>query len=342
MRVLVIGGTNFIGPPVVAELVKRGHDVTVFHRGEHERDLGGVAHIHGDRAQIEGFRPQFERLAPDVVLDMAPMSGADAEAVLAACRGIARRAVAISSVDVYRAYGRLHGSEPGPVEPMPLTEDSPMRERLYPYRGERGGRFDDYDKIPAERAYMSDEELQGTVLRLPAVHGEGDYQHRLFLEVARFDAKRPFILLQEDTLEWRWPRAYVGNVAHAIALAVTDDRAAGRTYNAPVDPPLTQLEWTHACARIAGWDGEIVPAPKDALPERLRSPNNHEQDVVVDDARIRRELGYEDVVEPDQGIRRAMAWERSNPPEGAGRWLDFDAEDRVYAAVHGGAGMNQP
>ncbi len=216
---------------------------------------------------------------------------------------------------------------------MPLTEEAPLRGRLYPYRGERGGRFDDYDKIPAEQAYMSDGELPGTVLRLPAVHGEGDYQHRLLMEVAHFDAKRPFILLQDDTLGWRWPRAYVGNVAHAIALAVTDDRAAGRIYNAPVDPPLTQLEWTQACARVAGWQGEIVAAPKDTLPERLRSPNNHEQSMVVDDARIRRELGYEDAVDPDEGIRRAMAWERANPPDGLERWLDFDAEDRAYAAI---------
>jgi 2-dehydro-3-deoxygluconokinase len=52
--------------------------------------------------------------------------------------------------------------------------------------------------------------------------------------------------------------------------------------------------------------------------------------------RIRRELGYEDVVEMEEGVRRAMAWERANPPEGATRWLDFEAENRAYASVRGG------
>lgn len=39
MRVLVIGGTRFIGPPVVKSLVEHGHEVTVFHRGETEINL---------------------------------------------------------------------------------------------------------------------------------------------------------------------------------------------------------------------------------------------------------------------------------------------------------------
>ncbi|MDP9235840.1 MAG: NAD-dependent epimerase/dehydratase family protein [Chloroflexota bacterium] len=219
MRVLVIGGTNFIGPAVVVRLFAAGHHLTVFHRGGAAEDpVAHVSHVHGDRGTIDEFRADFARFAPDVVLDMAPMSGDDANGVMRACRGIAKRAVAISSVDVYRAYGRLHRSEPGPVEPVPLTEGSPLREQLYPYRGERNGKLDGYDKIPVEQAVMSDAELPGTVIRLPAVHGERDYQHRLFMELARMDASRPAILVQQDQMQWRWSRSYVGNCADAIAL----------------------------------------------------------------------------------------------------------------------------
>ena len=91
---------------------------------------------------------------------------------MSAVRRITKRVVAISSADVYRAYGRLHGSEPGATEPVPLTEDAPLRERLYPYRGEFGGRLDDYDKIPVERAFSSEPDVRCTILRLPAVYGE--------------------------------------------------------------------------------------------------------------------------------------------------------------------------
>lgn len=39
MRILIIGGTNFIGPPVVCQLGAMGHEVTVFHRGKTKAEL---------------------------------------------------------------------------------------------------------------------------------------------------------------------------------------------------------------------------------------------------------------------------------------------------------------
>ena len=50
MRILTIGGTRFFGRAFVEEAARRGHEVTVFHRGESEpADLAGVDHLHGDR-----------------------------------------------------------------------------------------------------------------------------------------------------------------------------------------------------------------------------------------------------------------------------------------------------
>jgi nucleoside-diphosphate-sugar epimerase len=39
MKVLIIGGTNFIGPPVVRRLTDLGHQVAVFHRGQTDADF---------------------------------------------------------------------------------------------------------------------------------------------------------------------------------------------------------------------------------------------------------------------------------------------------------------
>jgi nucleoside-diphosphate-sugar epimerase len=338
MRVLVLGGTNFIGPPVVERLREAGHDVTLFHRGENESDsLSDVPHIHGDRAQLDDFAEDFRRLSPDVVLDTAPMFERDAVAAMRVFRGVARRIVAISSSDVYRAYGRLHGSEPGPIEPVPLTEDAPLREKLYPYRGQRGGRMDDYDKIPVERAVMSAPDLPGTVLRLPAVHGERDYQHRLFMEVARIDAKRPALLVSESESSWRWARAYVGNVADAIVLAATNERAARRVYNVAEPRTPTQIEWLRDVGRIAGWPGDVVVVPDELMPPSPSGvANNYAQPMVVDSTRIREELGYAERVSWDEGIARAIAWERAHPPERVNpKWVDFAAEDAALARLRG-------
>jgi len=54
MKALVIGGTGPTGPYLVEGLIKRGYDVTIFHRGTHEIDLPeGVGHIHGDPHFLE-------------------------------------------------------------------------------------------------------------------------------------------------------------------------------------------------------------------------------------------------------------------------------------------------
>jgi nucleoside-diphosphate-sugar epimerase len=336
MRILLLGGTVFIGAHVARRLLERGHDVTLFHRGEHEpADLGDASHIHGDRANVAEFASEFRQLQPDAVVDMRPMAERDATGVVAAVRGATRRIVAVSSVDVYRAYGRLHGSEPGPVEPLPIAEDSPLRERLFPYRGERADAdFEDYDKIPVERVYLGDNEIAGTVVRLPAVHGEGDYQHRLLMELLRFDAGRPFVLYPAEAGRWVWPRAYAGNVAEAIVRAAVDERAAGRVYNAPCDPPLTQPEWLRRAGEIAGWRGEVIGVRSADLPSHLAQPANYAQSMVIDGARIRAELGYEDRFTTEEGVARAIDWERAHPPKRMQpEWTDFSLDDAALAAA---------
>ena len=332
LRVLIIGGTRFIGPPVVRRLLAAGHRVAVFHRGETEAGLPpAVEHLHGDRARLADFADQLHALLPDVVIDMTAYTEQDAKTAGAALRGVARRLVVLSSQDVYRAYGRLHRKEPGPPEPVPFAEDAPLREQLYPYRGTGRG-LDDYEKILVEREVAAHAILPATILRLPMVYGEGDYQHRLLLELKRMDDRRPAILLEEQFASWRWTRAYVENVVAAIALAANDVRATGRTYNVGDADALSYGDWLRAIGRLAGWAGELVVLPNGRLPAKLKPPDgDYQQHLVADTSRIRRELDYVEPVPLDEALSRTIAWERANRPEGASRLLDYAAEDAALA-----------
>jgi nucleoside-diphosphate-sugar epimerase len=337
MRILIIGGTRFSGPHVVRRLVDMGHQIALFHRGKTEADLPkGVKRILGDRRNLSDFSDEFGRFAPEVVLDVIPATEQDARIVMSTFKDMAQRVIAVSSQDVYRAYGRLIGIEPGVPEPVPLTEDSPLRQKLYPYRdrAKPGSREYDYEKILVEQVFMGDPELPGTILRFPMVYGPGDSQHRLFPYLKRMDDNRPVILLEKGMAGWRWTKGYVENIAAAIVLAVTDQSAAGRIYNLGEEESLSEAEWVRAIGVAAGWNGKVVTPPKERLPAHLLSDVNTDQHLVVDTTRIRRELGYREPVSRDEALRRTVAWERAHLPDKIDpKMFDYAAEDALLAEL---------
>jgi nucleoside-diphosphate-sugar epimerase len=316
----------------VRRLAGAGHEVVVFHRGLTEPDLPeDVGRITGDRKDLESFTGELWRFAPEVVLDMIPMNEDEATNLVGVFEGVSRRVVAVSSQDVYRAYDRVTSRDPGPPDQIPLTEDAPLRERFYPY--EREG-VKDYEKILVERVVMGAPGLPGTILRLPAVYGPGDYQHRLFEYVRRMDDGRPAILLGEAMASWRWTHGYVEDVASAIVLAVTDERAAGRVYNVGEQDPPSWTEWVREIGRAAGWDGEVVAVPGDRLPEHLDWGLDTEQHWVTDTTRIRQELGYREEISRQEALRRTVEWERAHPPRNADPGsFDYAAEDVALAGM---------
>jgi nucleoside-diphosphate-sugar epimerase len=335
MRVLVIGGTQFIGPYVVRRLSRDGHEVAVFHRGQTEAKLPrDVRHIHGDRADMAQFVEEFRAFAPEVVLDMRALTESDIRHTVDAVRGIARRLVAISSMDVYHAYGILTGFEMGPVQPMPLTEDSPVRSKLFLYRGTQNSRLpdvDNYDKLMVERVVLGNEDLPGTVLRLPVVYGPGDGQHRLWPYLKRMDDGRSVILLGERAATRRFARSYVDNVAAAVALTVADDRAAGRIYNVSEPESLTEADWIAQIAKRVSWDGQIVTLPDGEMPEHLRESGEIEQEMVADSTRIREELGFKEEIGREDALDQTIAWERESPPPHDPARFDYAEEDAALA-----------
>lgn len=341
MQIVIIGGTRFIGPFVVKRLHAQGHEVTLFHRGKSKAALpDDIKQMYGDRNNLTDFQNEFKKIKPDVILDMIPITEEHAQQVMMAFKNITQRIVAISSQDVYRAYGILLGKEDG-LEPILLTEDAPVRQKLYPYRGEKPRAeddpqkiLDDYDKIPIEKTVMSDTELPGTVLRLPMVYGPEDYQHRLFEYLKRMDDKRPAIILDKGLADWRSSNGYVENVADAIALAVTSEHAKSRIYNVAEPDNPTIAQWVTMIGKIAGWHGEVVIVARDELPESLVPGFNTDQHLAVDTTRIRKELGYGEAVPLDEALARTIAWERENPPSKIRpEQFDYKAEDKVLKGL---------
>ena len=150
--------------------------------------------------------------------------------------GITGRIVALSSQDVYRAYGVLLGLDEGPPQELPLTEESELRTKP-PYSPEHARKMqsifswldEEYDKVRVERVLRGSTETPVAILRLPMVYGPGDPLHRLYPILKRIDDGRTTLIVDGNVADIHSPRGCVEDVAHAIVLATLSDKAAGRT-----------------------------------------------------------------------------------------------------------------
>jgi nucleoside-diphosphate-sugar epimerase len=149
MRLLMLGGTEFVGRAVVTSALARGWDVTVFHRGRHAAPEG-VTELLGDRTDEGGLATLADAEGGwDVVVDTwsaAPAAVRDAARLLA---GRVGRYVYVSSSSVY-TWPQTAGYD----ENAPVVDASPdAGEVPYP-EAKRGGELAVLDAFGEERSLL--------------------------------------------------------------------------------------------------------------------------------------------------------------------------------------------
>ena len=105
LRILILGGTGFIGPHQVRYAVARGHKVTLFNRGRTNpglfKGVSGIEERIGDRAPNPGNYDALKTGEWDVVIDNPTTRPRWVREAAAAVRGRAGQYVFISTISVY-------------------------------------------------------------------------------------------------------------------------------------------------------------------------------------------------------------------------------------------------
>src|SRR5262245_49690014 len=117
-------------------------------------------------------------------------------------------------------------------------------------------------------------------------------------------------------------------------------RAANRIYNLGEGDAISESQWAHSIGQAAGWGGDVVAVPEDALPQSMREPYRWEQHLVAEMGRFRKELSYEEETPRQEALRRAIEWGRANPPSEIDlKRFDYAAEDVALKRIppQGGA-----
>lgn len=321
----MIGGTGPTGVPIVRGLVERGWKVTILHRGEHETDEtpAAVEHAHLDPYNDAQLRDALAGATHDLVVAMYGRLRRIAELTSGRCD----RFVSVGGVPAYRGW-----MNPWLPMPTPVAEDAPLVRN--PEDDEKGYRI-----VRTEEAVF-EHHPRATHFRYPYVYGPRQLVPREWLIVRRvLDGRRRIVVADEGlTLHHH---GYTENLAHAVLLAVDQpDAAAGKTFNAGDEDVLTVRQVIEVTAGALGHDLEIVSMPYGlATPARPLLAQPLPTHRVLDLARVKRDLGYHDLVAPRDALAHTARWLADHRPEPGGMEetvltdpFDYDAEDRLIDA----------
>jgi 2'-hydroxyisoflavone reductase len=247
MRILMLGGTGFVGRAVVEDALAHGHEVTIFSRGRSGAALfPQVPRLIGDRDSDD-----YSALASgswDAVVDSSGYVPRQVDNAMNALGDRVGRYVFVSSHAVYPRRGVAPGS----------TEDTPRRE---PVRDTEELFEETYGplKVACEDDVQARFGEHASIVRLGKVAGPHDPQNGLTYYVRR--ATRGGRLALPGRPEQPIQLIDSRDAARLMVRLIEDDR--GGAFNA-IGPatPLTLADLIHTCARAAGTEVEVVPVPE--------------------------------------------------------------------------------
>jgi nucleoside-diphosphate-sugar epimerase len=329
LRILIIGGTGPTGVPIVNRLVAHGHDVSILHRGHHERPETppDVAHIHADPYDETSLTQALASTSWDVIVAMYGRL----RMIAAVTKGLSGHFVSVGGVPAYRGWTDAWQHDP-PGMPVPVAEDADLVED--PAIDDKGYR------IVRTEAAVFEAHPTATHFRYPYLYGPYQPVPREWSVVRRILDHRRQIIVADEGLTLHH-HCYTENCAAAVVLGIEHpERSSGMVCNVGDEEVLTVRQMVEVCTEEFGADLEIVAMPYDlavpAWPLLAQPLPTHR---VLDLARLHRQLGHRDVVPARQAVARTARWLADNPPERGGIEeqiltdpFDYGAEDALIGS----------
>jgi 2'-hydroxyisoflavone reductase len=251
VRILVLGGTSFVGRAIVEDALKQGADVTIFGRGKTGTDLfPAVPRLIGDRDT--GAYDVLRSGTWDAVVDVSGYVPRHVANAMDALRDRVGRYLFISSHAVYdHAELRPGSTEDAPRRPPVRDTEQLLQETYGPL------------KVACEDDVTARYGERATIVRPGKVAGPHDPQDGLTYWVRRASRGGPVALPGDP----KQPVQIIDSrdLARLVVRLLTDDRPGAFHAVGPAEP-VTLGELIHVCARAAGTEVEIVRVPPEAAP----------------------------------------------------------------------------
>jgi 2'-hydroxyisoflavone reductase len=256
MRLLVLGGTIFVGYAVAAEAVRRGHDVVCAARGESGAVPAGATLVKVDRDAEDGLASLADERF-DAVVDVSPLSYPWVRRALDALGSRAGHWTFVSTINVY-ADLLTPGQTPSTGTLVPALEQHATRDEMAA-AGEDGVALYGGIKVASENAVLDVMGDSAFVVRPGLITGSWDRSDRFGYWPARF--ARGGRVLAPDSRE---PMQIIDVKDFARWIVDAGEKDVAGTFDA-VGPTQPTGEMIEEIAAAVGFDGEIVTASTEQL-----------------------------------------------------------------------------
>ena len=234
MRILIMGGTRFIGVYLTRLLVQQGHEVVLFNRGNQPAPVPGVGQLIGDRTDATQLQHTLEGQAFDAIFDNNGRELSDTQPLAEMFQGRVHHFVYMSSAGVYLKSDQMPHLEADPVDPKSRHKGKHETE-----------------------AYLVAQGLPFTSIRPTYIYGPQNYND---LEAWFFDRlvrDRPIPIPGHG--QHLTQLGHVQDLAQAMTQVLGNERAIGQIYNISGERYVTFDGLARACAVAIGKDPEAVP-----------------------------------------------------------------------------------
>lgn len=294
-RVLVVGGSYFIGRSIVDAFLRGGYDVHVLNRGHVPVWDRRIKHIICDRDNGSMLKEALYQKDFEIVVDVCGLDSKQAEKLCSALdREKIETFVFISSSAVYNVK----------TLEIPYKENDSLAEN--PYWWNYGA-----DKIKAEFYYTGHFVWTNTkliILRPPYVYGENNYVQRESFIFKHVEENRPVIIPSSNP---KLQFIYAPDLADFALRAVENVEDNINIFNVGNSKCLTAREWVETCAKAAGGKAHIIEYDYELTGRNVREffPF-YDYDNVLDVSKMKSVYKWEtDFID---GLRSAYNWYRKN------------------------------
>jgi nucleoside-diphosphate-sugar epimerase len=332
MKILFIGGTGIISAASTALATKRGFDVTLLTRGQHEAQLPlGVKTLIADvNDPVILQQLQLESLEYDAVVDWIAFTPDDIERDLKLFRGRTRQFVFISSTSAYQK----------PQTYYLMTESTPLANPYWDYSR---------NKIACEERLMQAYREEGfpiTIVRPSLTYGETQIPlvlnswQKSYTAVDRMIRGQKLVVPGDGSS--LWVVTHNTDFAKGLVGLLGHQQAIGHAFHITSDEVLTWDQIFRTVGNVIGVEPKLVHIPSDfitaCIPEKLGTLTGDKSvSVVFDNSKIKRFVPtYCATTTFAEGIRQTLAWFDTDPSR---KQVDHQVNatmDRLIAAYEKG------